>query len=325
MSSGRDSPKRRSSSLVYLADRNAPIRDLSDKSLSLEPRRIKRQIIRDALERPLTAYPLTVAVLAGLYLVFIAPFLGGVIVAVAFGAGFALAGFSSFFWKWLITGKYFLEQSGKELLSLQAQAKEAEIAHQLEDKINRLKEGFYLIGSKEGSKELEELIEEYQQLMGCLQTLGDSEIISVSQITQLAVSTFQQGLAVLASALEIMKGVNLADITALEAEISELEKEIGRLQKALPQNPLIPIKEGTLASHKERLEKMQSQQLGVAKLLAQSDRCEAVLCQTRLDMNVLRIEQTAEQGNAVIDRLQRVILLAKQVQEELKKIEGISV
>lgn len=284
---------------------------------------IKRQIIKDAMEYPLTLLPFAAAVLCALYLFFFSPFIGGGTYAL-FGVAASIGiGILSFGWRWLIAGKSYFSQKTKEIMAFKETAAQEQQNYELDMMNVRLERDLHAINSQDGLKALTELQREYRLLIDALRNHGESDFVSMKQIRNLAVNIYKQGLAILANAAEVIKAINLSDIQSLTEEIATIEKDVAVLKKSSPDNPRIKIKEDMLVSHKERLSKMQEQQLCAERLLAQADACEAALCQTRLDVGRLSIEKSEDKGREVIIRLQRAIDLAMQVQDELKK-EGIN-
>ena len=116
------------------------------------------------------------------------------------------------------------------------------------------------------------------------------------------------------------RAIRSSDRESLEAEVVQLEGEIGFLRGDEAQVPRVKIMEETVASHKERLDMIKQQQLRVDQFLRQSDRCEASLHLTRMEMAALQADRSEASVGAVAETLLRTINQAKEVQEELKRL-----
>ena len=181
-----------------------------------------------------------------------------------------------------------------------------------------LRTGFATISSAAGLKSLEELAYEYDQLRPVLDRRKETDPLSVAHVPLLAEETYRQGLSVLEDALELMRVTHSSNRERLEEDAAELEREIESLRGDETQAARLRIRESTVSSHRERLEMINRQQLRVDELLCQSDRCEASLARTRIEMVALKAGGSEVSVSAVIETLKRTINQAKEVQEELK-------
>ena len=286
---------------------------------------IKKHLKKDAIEHPTTSFPLVIAVLSVIYLFFFAPFIGGGLAAFVVAIASGLTAVFSGGWRWFIKGKKYLEQKTRELADLQEEERKELVTTDLVTKKTKLESGFGQISCEEGLKELRELTNEYRELLEFLSRGTESRLISNDQIFGLASETYGQGLNMLSCALESLRVIRSAGIEGLAEEIADIEKEIERLRRQGPgQARMITIKEETLASHKERIAKAKELELNAARFFSQSDKCEAVLQQTRLDLNMLGVDESEEKAKQVTERLQRIIEFAKGVEQELRRVEGLN-
>ena len=106
----------------------------------------------------------------------------------------------------------------------------------------------------------------------------------------------------------------------VRSRVGELEAQIGSLRGDEAQADRLRILEATVASHKERLDLIDGQQLRVDGLLHQSDSCEASLHRTRVELAALKADNVQASVTTVTDALQRTITQAKEIQEELRKL-----
>ena len=179
---------------------------------------------------------------------------------------------------------------------------------------------FSKVNSDTGLKVLQELVYEYAQLQPVLSRRKETDPLSVAHIPALAEETYRQGLSVLEDALELTRAIYLPDVQKLEAEVIRLEREMEALSRDGTQTARIKMREETLASHRELLDMVQQQQLRVDELLHQSDRCQASLHRTRIELAALRADGSDASVSAVTETLRRTINHAREVQEEMKRL-----
>lgn len=276
------------------------------------------------LQHPTTLIPIAIGVVSSIFLVVV----GGGVPALVVAGGSGLVGLGAMVWRMLGRGKY-IDEKTKELLLSQAEKRKREEEQRIVELRGAILRGFTEIGSKEGLKELGELVSEYEDLVAVLHRIPQgadvAKLISIERIKQLAIDTYHQGLLALHRAWETMREVESANRYSLEQEAAAFEKEVARLERAEPQSELLVIERESLARTKQRLGKINQQALMIKKLLAQSDKCEAELQQTRLDVIVLSNEGSGEKADEVMKRLQDAIDTAIAVQEELTKFNrGLS-
>ena len=183
-----------------------------------------------------------------------------------------------------------------------------------------LQTGFSRIESTGGLKALQGLVHQHDQLRRLLERRKSTDPLAVAYIPSLAEETYRQGLSVLADALALREAIESSDKERLQAEIIELETEIESLSKDKTQATRVQLREEALASHKERLEIINRQQLRVDQLLHQSARCEASLDRTGMELASLKADSTEANVSAVTETLWRTIDQAREVQEELKRL-----
>ena len=171
-----------------------------------------------------------------------------------------------------------------------------------------------------GLKATKKLVYEYDQLQRVLRRKKETDPLSVAHIPALTEETYRQGLSVLGDVLELERVVHSSDKQGLEKEIVELERGIESLRGDETQAEQVKIKEATVTSHKERVNMIKEQQLRVDQLVYQSDRCEASLHRTRIELAALTAESSETSVSAVTETLEKTINQAKEVQEELKRL-----
>lgn len=296
-----------------------PVAAVKDEPQTVDAKEIERQIKKDAVQNPLSISAFLMCGLAVIYLLFVAPFVGGgqiaFFTAICSGAiGLCLGG-----WKWLAK-KSCLDKKIQELAIDEEKKRKEGIKEKLIQRRMELKRGFEEIDFTDGLKELKELTAKYLELVTYLGRRPESKLISNSQVIDGMTETYQQGLNILGFALEIMRTVRATDIASLEGDMQDIQRELAREKIA----EIKVIKQETLESHKKRIEKVREQTVYAVKLLAQSDKCEAALHQTMLDLNMLDIEGSEEKAKEVVERIRGNIKTAIAVQEALKE-KGLNV
>ena len=173
-----------------------------------------------------------------------------------------------------------------------------------------------------GFKTLLELEYEYTQIQQVVERRRATDPLSITYVPALAEETYKQGLSVLQDALDLLQAIRSPNKEKLEEEIAELEAEIARLSLegtglALSQAKL---REDRVASHKERLEILQRQQVRVDELMYQVGRCAAALSRTRIELAGIKVEGSRTSVEAVIESLGKTVEEAREVQSEMKRL-----
>ena len=100
-------------------------------------------------------------------------------------------------------------------------------------------------------------------------------------------------------------------MTAIHSPTNErLEREMVEIKKQLEdesQPERVTMLEERLASHQERLDLVNQQQLRVDQLLCQSESCEASLHRTRIEVAALKADGGESSVRAVTDTLRKTI------------------
>ena len=287
--------------------RGFPLESLSDKA-------IKRRLLSDAIKHPATILSLVLFIL----FIILAVLAAWWFIILFIIAGIAAVG--SFFWRYSV--RYNDEYARKVGEVMERHEQETSTREQSE--LQRLREdihaGFSRVNSVEGLKALQELVHEYEQLQPVLEGGRETAPLAVAHIPPLVEETYRQGLGVLAGSIELMREIRSPNNEKLKAEAAELEQEITSLRREETQAERLGILEATLASHKERLNLIEQQQIRVDGLLHQSDSCEASLHRVRIELAALRADSADTSVSTVTDALERTINQAKEVQEELKKL-----
>ena len=287
---------------------------------SLSEPAIRRELRSAAMQHPATIFPFTLCILSIIYLLLLSPVLGGALWAIILLSCSGAVAVGCFFWLYSIRYSQAYARRLQEVMSMQEQEQrgleQAELRQLRED----LQSGFASINSTVGLKATKKLVYEYDQLQRVLRRKKETDPLSVAHIPALTEETYRQGLSVLGDVLELERVVHSSDKQGLEKEIVELERGIESLRGDETQAEQVKIKEATVTSHKERVNMIKEQQLRVDQLVYQSDRCEASLHRTRIELAALTAESSETSVSAVTETLEKTINQAKEVQEELKRL-----
>ena len=281
---------------------------------------IRKELRSEALQHPATMIPLALAGLSLIHLMGISPFPVGARWAIMLLIGSLAAGAGSFYWIYSIRFADAYAKLVQEIMAQQElesrEANQAEVEQLRED----LETGLTAIDSTAGLKALTDLDHEYEQLLLVLNHQDELSSISIAQIPGLAQDTYREGLNVLANGLQLSRAIHASNEEGLDAEIVQIQKEIEILSKDARQQIRVRIREETVASHQERLDMIAQQQCRVDELLFQCDRCEASLSRTRIELASVQAGSSEISVSAVTETLQRTIVQAKEVQDELRRL-----
>lgn len=285
--------------------------------------RVRKRLQMEALEHPLTKYPFVVSAIMLGYAFLVAPFLGGFVPTFPLGLAAGAVFLGNLGWRLSHINQEY-DRRVRELAEQQSRERKEAAKARLEKIRRELEAGFVRIGSHEGNKALVELVNEYNALELLLEDRRETTFLPVARVRVLAKETYEQGLNVLSCAFDLMQVVQSTTKESLRTAITELDSEIASLKRDGVREELLKIKEASAASHRERLKRLEDQSLRIAELLHQSDSCEAVLLTTRLDLVRLRADSSEESINEVMQRLQRIIDMAIDIQEALKTSQDVS-
>lgn len=287
---------------------------------SLSEQAIKKAVRSDAIQHPITILPLTLSVLATVYLVLYAPIVGGTFVALAvlLLSGAVAAG--SFIWRYLLRYNDEYARKAQEVVDLIEQRSTAQEQAALQKLRETLEKQFKAEEMPNGTKALQELVYEYEQLLPLLDYRSDSESLRIAQIPGLAHEIYREGLNVLKNAFDLSMAIRSPSRETLENDVAELGAEIEQMRSAGESAERIRIKESTLDSTKERLMIVKRQQLRIDELFHGADRCEASLHRTRIELAAFKAGNTETSVSAVTEALRRTIDHAKEVQAELREM-----
>jgi len=281
---------------------------------------IRKKLLLDALQHPMTILPSAFCILSIIYLVLLSDILGGARYAIIFSFCSIVTATSSFFWLYSIRYKNAYTKKVSEIIDLQERVQRENDHANIKHLIETIRTGFSKINLTNGSKALTDLVCEYQNLQHVIEYNKEINPLPLSHIPTLAEETFRQGLSVLSDVLEIAQVIQTSDKDRLEENLNIIESEIGSLSQHDAEGSWLKIKNATAASCKERLDMIKQQELRVDKLLYQCMRCEASLHRARVEIVALKTENSELSISAVTETLQLTINQAKEIQEELKRL-----
>jgi hypothetical protein len=144
--------------------------------------------------------------------------------------------------------------------------------------------------------------------------------LAVAHLPALAYATYLQGLSVLDDALELARSVASPTNQRLETDLKDLTARIDAAKAKAGADEQVKLWRAKASSDRQRLDLVEQQRLHLQQLLQQSDRCEAALQQTRMELASLKADASSVSVDAVLDTLQKTIDQAKAIQEEMRKL-----
>ncbi len=277
----------------------------------------RRERISDAVQDPFTVIPLFIAILLSL----MATTFISVRHPLLAGAAFSLAAAAtSFFWRY--SGRYAREHADR-ILELKNQEylarKDLERETHLRTR-ETLRTGFTSIGSDEGIRALDRLVNEFDLLQEAISRWPESSIISIGQIPVLAEETYREGLNVLNSVLELLLSIDPSTKKGLEMDVEALESDIQALKRDGTQSSLLEIRTARRTELKERLELLSRQELRAEEFLLRSSLIEGALNRTRIEVASLRVDSSKGSVTAVSEALRNTIDQAREVLEQMREL-----
>ena len=295
-------------------NRDSPIEGL--ETLPTEEA-ILRELKADAFQHPGTILPLAVAVVSGVYVVILSPFLGAGAAAIALATLSGVAGAGNFAFRFLHVSdkaetriKRVLDERAEMLLK----AEEAE----LEQRREELMRGFAALKHWEGRKALEELVHQFQGSWDVLKTYEGPDILSIARLKVTVKETYKQGLAVLSHALNLLRANAKDSVRDLERDITTLEREVQQTR-----GEVADIKKKALERTRVRLERLKNHEVQIASLLDQSDQLEVALEQARLELARATADNFTTNAEEIIGRLSGIVGTALEVQRMMRRMGGV--
>jgi hypothetical protein len=285
-------------------------------SLEVTEDTIRRKTFSDSMQHPATMLPAAACLIAVGYLFLLSPMFGGEWMAIVIASISGVAPIVSF----SIRYPKLFQKNALELTEQFDIAREQMEKEQLNTLEKTISAGFVTIGSNEGLAVLEQLTNEYQQLMTSLGQQRSNDPLSVSVIPALVEETYRKGLDVLSDTLDLMNIVRTPGQEKLEKEIAQVESDIKLLENDQSRADWLKLKEDVLATLKERLTSVNRLKLWVEQLLYQAQKCEATVHTSRIELTTVRAGGTRSNLDSIIKVLEERIKQVKEVQDEIDRL-----
>ena len=271
----------------------------------------------DALQDPITVVPMFGAILLTLVAITFNAFRDPLLIAAAIAF---VASASSFYWRFSVR---FTREHADGLQDLNIQEELAGKGPERKKHLETLeapKTGFTSIGFDEGIRELDRMSNEFDQLQDAVSRWPKSSIVSIGHIPALAEATYEEGLNVLSSALELLISIDASERKCLEIDAKALESDIQALQEDETQSVRLELRVSRLAELKARLGLLSRQEIRAEEFLLRSSLIEGALNRTRIELASLRVDSSDGSVDAVSDVLQKTIDQAREVLEEMREL-----
>ncbi|MBI2450276.1 MAG: hypothetical protein HYV47_01925 [Candidatus Nealsonbacteria bacterium] len=285
-----------------------------DDGLSVE--KLRKEVLKDTLEHPLTKFSIFVAILSLIFLIFIAPFAGGGVFALFTMIGSAALGCCSWLWNWFIRGKKYLALKSEEFDGLEKKLEQGKEQEELKTIEAELRSDFIEIGYNEGLKALEELASEYNAFC---RISSVKSLVAMDRVRDLVRDVYRQGLGVLRTTLEAIKQIEATPAKRLLQETEDYAKTIERLEKSGGDAEEIQRWKERKEANEQHLKIISNQRKRVIELLAESDLCEGQIRKVRLELPTLTDDKTKDEVERMMDELEFRIRFAKERQRALEQ------
>jgi hypothetical protein len=294
---------------------------LEKAPLPLLPQRvIRRQFLLGTLQEKRILLPFTISAMGCLYLLLYAPRLGGYLAVgiISLLAGFLWAGL--LLWR---VGIHYQQGYTRKLHEMVVEL-ETQSALRIEARLrqtrSRLEKGFGELQLKEGLTILHELEHEYGQLQPVINRQAEEGQLSAAHLAALVSETYGQGLNVLEHVLDLESAIGANKEHQLLEEIKRLEQKAAAVSKDPESSENLELIQEKITFNKERLSREKKLRLRVEELIYQADRCRATLCETHIELAVMKADSSDAYVTSVLNTLQNTIEQAKEVQAELKNM-----
>lgn len=280
---------------------------------------IRRELRLDALQHPATLLPLSILVMAVIFILVLSPLFGWRWALVAIIAS-GIVAIASFIWRYFLRFGQEYERRVMRMLEIQdkrmAEAEKAEI----ENLRQILLTGFSNAESVKGEELLLDLVSEHERLRTALIERADSDPLTMPHALGLANETYRRGMSVLSDTLRLMEATPSGEMHRMKEEVASLCGEIDGAGQERSETEQIKIKRDMLASIRERIDLLDGMQLRVDRLLFQARRCEGALQRARVELIAIQTGTSEAQVDSVIGALQATVIQVKEVQDELGRL-----
>jgi hypothetical protein len=280
----------------------------------------RQHALMDALQHPATLTAVTVAGLALIYLVLLAPELGGSALALVLLVASTLAAVACFAWRYSIG--YGEAEARREIERLEREEAEAtrQRVAEMTQRRRELAVGLAQVRSEAGSRVLAGLTSEFEAVSQSLRDPRSDTTLSFAQILPgLAEETYMTGLSVLAQALGLFEVSESSRRQRIELELLDIND---RLADAADGDERERARnERRKHTYEETLAALDEARNGARDLLLEAERCEDTLYRTRVELASLKAGRAHVSVDAVIATLQENIRRVREVQDELRRLQ----
>jgi len=274
----------------------------------------------EAVEHPATLTSATIAGLSFIYLLVLAPELGGSTLALVLLLASAATSVVSFARRYAAAHGDAEARREVERLELEeAEAARRRIA-EVEQQQRELAAGLARVGSEDGSRVLAGLTDEYDAISTSLHESGSDGALSfVHVLPGLAEETYLTGLSVLTQSLGLLEVAESSRRRRIEHELRHITDRLDDCSRTDERER--ERDQRRQASYEEMLGALDDARSGARDLLVEAERCENTLYRTRVELASLRAGRAHVSVDSVIATLQENIRRVREVQEELRRLQ----
>lgn len=275
---------------------------------------VHRAVLKETLQHPLTILPAAVSALSLLYMGLIS------FDPRSFGIGFGAALFGAGAWvvNYFFRGEHFAAERVRQLRAQREQDRAAVAA--------ALRADCEAAEFSAGARAAQELTQTYESLCQLLADRAGGGDASAVRFAVLADDTYQEGLQLLAAALDTHRALGEIDADRLRDELRAWTRELAALEGRRDRDQARDATDEALRtkidSHRRRLAAYDDHRAGMERVLAQCEALESALETAYLQVLDLGNESTqALQGQAAA-RLESAVTAARAVEERLRAAQA---
>lgn len=267
------------------------------------------------VQSPFTILPAAAAFVALFYGLLINFSFSAILASLLFG----LTSFGSWVFNFFIRGEKLAAQHVAKLRELRRE-------YQVQQVVN-IESECHEIGFYEGAKEASELTAAYLKLKGFLdKQIKSGENLKAERFRILAEDTYDEGVGILRRALNSFRATQQINAPVLRQELEDYRAQLEEIQGVAGQEVERKALEQKITSHTKRLENYEDRLDLVTQLVAQSDRLEAALENSFLELQDL-VGKHADImfGESSSDSLEKAVTAARRVEERFRGLNHTDV
>jgi hypothetical protein len=279
---------------------------------------VRKKVLSEATQHPMTLFPAAASILSGLYMGLIN--FSEAAFTVAVGSG--LLSLASWVYQYFIRGEKVAEDYVRDL-------KDRRVRYQQRQVVN-IEYECRTAGFDEGEEAAKELKTAFERLDIFLQERAkERDSMTIQRFLVLARESYDQGVSFLTKGLALHRVLVEIDETKLKNELTDWEKEAEAFCEQLEKDGadkdhtklLLKALEEKIRGNKRRLELYTERSKTLKQVMAQCEILEATLDTTYLEVVDLMDSEMNIPRESVAGNLERAVTAARRVEDKLRSLE----